>query len=113
MINQVVLVGRITEDPTIKENDKGKVSNICIAVPRSFKNSDGIYETDFFPVAIWNSIAENTVEYCRKGDLVGIKGNPQRDETKTSEYLQYLDMEVTEFQTDKNIVTDDFAPVGN
>lgn len=45
--------------------------------------------------------------------LVGIKGNPQRDETKTSEYLQYLDMEVTEFQTDKNIVTDDFAPVGN
>ena len=45
--------------------------------------------------------------------LVGIKGNPQIDETKTSEYLQYLDMEVTEFETDKNIVTDDFAPIGN
>ena len=45
--------------------------------------------------------------------LVGIKGNPQIDETKTSEYLQYLDMEATEFETDKNIVTDDFAPIGN
>ena len=45
--------------------------------------------------------------------LVGIKGKPQIDETKTSEYLQYLDMEVTEFETDKNIVTDDFAPIGN
>ncbi len=45
--------------------------------------------------------------------LMGIKGNPQIDETKTSEYLQYLDMEVTEFETDKNIVTDDFAPIGN
>ena len=45
--------------------------------------------------------------------LVGIKGNPQIDETKSSEYLQYLDMEVTDFETDRNIVTDDFAPVGN
>ena len=45
--------------------------------------------------------------------LVGIKGNPEIDETKTSEYLQYLDMEVTEFETNKNIVTDDFAPIGN
>ena len=45
--------------------------------------------------------------------LVGIKGKPQIDETKTSEYLQYLDMEVTEFETDKNIVTDNFAPIGN
>ena len=45
--------------------------------------------------------------------LMGIKGNPQIDETKSSEYLQYLDMEVTEFETDKNIVTDDFAPIGN
>ena len=45
--------------------------------------------------------------------LVGIKGKPHIDETKTSEYLQYLDMEVTEFETDKNIVTDDFAPIGN
>lgn len=45
--------------------------------------------------------------------LVGIKGNPQMDETKTTEYSEYLDMEVLEFETNKNIVTDDFAPVGN
>ncbi len=45
--------------------------------------------------------------------LMGIKGKPQIDSTKTSEYLQYLDMEVTEFKTDKNLVTDDFAPIGS
>ena len=45
--------------------------------------------------------------------LVGIKGNPQIDETKTTEYSEYLDMEMVEFETDKNIVTDDFAPIGN
>ena len=45
--------------------------------------------------------------------LVGIKGNPQKDETKYDEYDKYLDMQVTEFETDKQIVTDDFAPIGN
>lgn len=45
--------------------------------------------------------------------LIGIKGNPKKDETKYNEYIKYLDMEVTEFETDKKIVTDDFAPIGN
>ena len=45
--------------------------------------------------------------------LVGIKGEPQIDETKYEEYKKYLDRQVTEFETDKQIVTDDFAPIGN
>lgn len=45
--------------------------------------------------------------------LVGIKGNPEKDETKYDEYEKYLSMEVTEFETDKPIVTDNFAPIGN
>lgn len=45
--------------------------------------------------------------------LVGIKGKPEIDETKYSEYKQYLEMEVTEFKTDKKVVTDDYAPIGN
>lgn len=45
--------------------------------------------------------------------LVGIKGNPQIDENKYEEYKKYLDREVTEFETDKPIITDDFAPIGN
>ena len=45
--------------------------------------------------------------------LVGIKGNPQINEDKYEEYKNYLNMEITNFKTDKNIVTDDFAPIGN
>ena len=45
--------------------------------------------------------------------LVGIKGEPQKDASKYDEYAKYLDMEVTEFKTDKQVVTDDFAPIGN
>ena len=45
--------------------------------------------------------------------LVGIKENPEIDKSKISEYERYLDMEVTQFETNKRIVTDDFAPIGH
>ena len=78
MINNVVLVGRLTADPELKEVGKeGKVVNFTVAVPRSYKNSDGDYETDFIQCNVWNQIAENMSEYCKKGDLVGVKGSLQ------------------------------------
>lgn len=80
MMNQAMLVGRLTKDPEVVENESGtKYSNLTIAVPRNYKNADGIYETDFIEITLWNSIAENTSEYCRKGDLIGVRGRIQVD----------------------------------
>ena len=83
MLNQTVLVGRLVQDPEIKEleNDK-KVCNITLAVTRSYKNADGIYETDFIPVTLWQGIAENVKEYCKEGDLIGVRGKLQLREDK-------------------------------
>lgn len=48
MLNQTVIVGRIARDPELRETENGKkVTNVTLAVPRSFKNSNGEYETDF------------------------------------------------------------------
>ena len=48
MMNQAMLVGRLTRDPEVVENESGtKYSNLTLAVPRNFKNEDGVYETDF------------------------------------------------------------------
>lgn len=48
MLNQVVIVGRLTSDPEINEVENGrKVTYITVAVPRTYKNVDGNYETDF------------------------------------------------------------------
>ena len=78
MLNQVVLVGRITKDPEVSRNANGKeVSTIVLAVPRSFKNQDGIYETDFIRCILWNYVANATSQYCKKGDLIGIRGRIQ------------------------------------
>lgn len=75
MLNQVVMVGRLAQEPTVKETENGaKVTNITLAVPRSYKNAEGVYETDFVDCTLWNAVAENTCEYCKKGDIIGVKG---------------------------------------
>jgi len=80
MLNQTVIVGRLVEDPKIQETESGKkVSNITVAVPRSYKNSKGEYDTDFVDCVLWSGVAENTAEYCKKGDLLGIKGRVETD----------------------------------
>lgn len=71
MLNQTVLVGRLNETPKYEE---GKCSIIMLSVPRNYKNENGEYETDLIKVMISEQMAKNTVEYCKKGDLVGIKG---------------------------------------
>ena len=74
MLNQVVLVGRIVRNPELVETETDKkMSRITLAIPRSFKNMDGEYETDFINCILWDIAAKNTVEYCKKGDIVGNK----------------------------------------
>ena len=48
MINQVIITGRIANDPEVivGENNK-KRTYITLAVPRAYKNMDGQYDTDF------------------------------------------------------------------
>ena len=83
MLNQIVLVGRMVSEAQISENENGgKTAAITLAIPRSYKNENGEYETDFIPCVLWNGIATNTCEYCRKGDLLGIKGRIQSKENK-------------------------------
>ena len=86
MLNQIVLVGRITQDPKVTELDNGKkVCNVTVAIPRSYKNENGEYDTDFVDVVLWNGIAENTAEYCHKGDIIGVKGRIQTSNYETED----------------------------
>ena len=78
MLNQLALVGRLVRDIEMKTGESGKqYANITLAVPRSFKNMNGEYDTDFIDCTLWSGIAESTTEYCKKGDLIGVKGRVQ------------------------------------
>jgi len=97
MLNQIVLVGRLVRDPTLRETESGKkVTNITLAIPRSYKNLKGEYETDFIDCTLWTGIAETTSSYCKKGDLLGIKGRVQTRTYEEDERRKYLTEVVAE-----------------
>lgn len=94
MLNQIVLVGRLTRDIQVRKSDKGtKVATISLAIPRSFKNMEGTYDTDFIDCVAFETIAENTANYCSKGDIVGVKGRVQSRVVEKEEKKEYI-MEV-------------------
>lgn len=75
MNNIVILIGRITRNIELKKTPNAiSVCNITLAVNRNYKNSEGVYETDFITCTCYRNIAERASMYCKKGDLVGIKG---------------------------------------
>lgn len=95
MLNQIILVGRLTRNITVNKAENGvKVATISIAVPRSFKNMEGVYDTDFIDCTAFDSIAENTSEYCNKGDIVGVKGRIQSKTEEDSEGKKKTVLEV-------------------
>lgn len=78
MVNQIVLVGRIARAPETKTSENGKkYATITLAVPRNYKNVNGEYDTDFLDCTLWTSVAESTTEYCKTGDMIGVKGRVQ------------------------------------
>ena len=70
------------------------------------------YKAVFDDVRIFR-VADMDVNDIQNLILVGIKGDLKMDSSKSEEYSQYLNMQISDFKTDKTIVTDDFAPIGN
>jgi len=107
MLNQVVLVGRLVRDVQINKTEKGKnIATITLAIPRSFKNMDGLYDTDFVDCILWENIAVNTKEYCTKGNIVGIRGRVQsriiEEDNINKNVMQLVAEKVTFLSSDKN-----------
>lgn len=95
MLNQVVLVGRLANNIELSECHDTQKGTAILAIPRQFKNPDGIYETDFIKCIMYGNIAEHTLESCKKGDLIGVKGRLQIRYEDNKEYTDIIVEKVT------------------
>lgn len=85
MLNQIIVVGRL-----VSIKDLNGETIITIASNRPFKNAEGEYETDFIDFKLWGAVANSTKEYCKKGDIIGVKGRIQTkviEDTKVTELV--------------------------
>lgn len=75
MINNVVLVGRLTRDAELRYTQSNiAVATFTLAVNRPFKNEAGEREADFINCVIWRQLAENLANWAKKGSLIGVTG---------------------------------------
>ena len=98
MINNVVLVGRLTKDPDLRYTANGTgVASFTLAVNRNFTNQSGEREADFINCVIWRKPAETLANYARKGTLLGVTG---RIQTRSYDNQQGQRVYVTEVVAD-------------
>ena len=94
MINNTVLIGRVTKDVELKYTPANQaVAQFTLAVNRTFKNANGERESDFINCVIWRKSAENFANFVKKGALIGITG---RIQTRNYENQQGQRVYITE-----------------
>jgi single-strand DNA-binding protein len=79
MLNQVILIGRLTREPELRYTPGNgvPVATFTLACERPFTNSEGEREADFIKVVTWRKLAENCAQYLVKGSLAAVTGRLQ------------------------------------
>lgn len=87
MLNKVLLIGRLTRDPELRQTQNGgAVANFGLAMNRTFKVGDERREeTTFVDVSVFGKQAESVNEYCQKGKQVLVEGRLNLDQWESSD----------------------------
>lgn len=71
MINNIVIMGRLTKDAEERKTNSGKtVCSFCVAVDDRFDRE----KTHFIDVIAWNNTAEFVCKYFHKGSMIAVQG---------------------------------------
>ena len=71
-VNKIILIGNATRDAELRHTQSGKpVSNIRLATNRTVNGEE---QTQFHTVVCWDTLAETTSRYVKKGDPLYVEG---------------------------------------
>lgn len=80
MINNVVLMGRLTHEPELRVTPNNiSVVRFGLAVERSYSTKGEERKTDFVDVTAWRQTAEFICRYFHKGSMIALQGAIQTD----------------------------------
>lgn len=95
-MNKVILIGRLTADPELRQTQSGISScRFTVAVNRKFKNPNGEYDADFISCQAWRQTAEFISRYFSKGKMIALEGT-----LRTGSYKDKNHQDVTHYTTD-------------
>jgi single-strand DNA-binding protein len=112
-LNKVMLIGRLTQDPEVKQLPSGQsVCSNAVATGRRWKNQAGELQekTEFNNVVFWRKLAEIVGQYCKKGSKLYIEGHL---ETRSWEAQDGTKRYRTEIVADNMIMLDSKGDSGS
>jgi single-strand DNA-binding protein len=78
MLNHIVLMGRLTRDPELRQTGSGiSVASFTIAVDRDYAAQGAEKETDFVDIVAWRGTADFVSKYFAKGRMAVVSGRLQ------------------------------------
>lgn len=78
MLNKVILIGRLTEDPELMSTPQGiSTCSFSLAVDRNYQSVGGERQTDFINCVAWRQTAEFIPKYFQKGNMICVEGSIQ------------------------------------
>ena len=110
-MNKVMLVGRLTKMPELKEVKDKKVCEFTIATNRANGK-----DADFINCVVWNNQAENLCKYQVKGNIISVIGELRVDSYEiegNKRYKTYVMVNNIEFLESKKEKTNPFEEFGN
>ena len=107
MHNHVILTGRLTHTPELRQTPSGVfVCKFSIAVQRKYNKNKTEQESDFIEIEAWRGTAEFVSKYFDKGDMIDITG-------RLKSYRWKDNNDTTHFGTSILVESVEFAPTNN
>lgn len=105
-MNKVLLVGRMTADPELRQTASGVAScRFSVAVDRKFADKEtGKREADFIKCVAWRQTAEFVGKYFSKGKMICVEG-----EMRNSGYKDKNHEDVTHYVTEVYVDNAEFC----
>ncbi len=96
MINKVILMGRLTADPELRQTPSGISScRFTVAVDRGYKSKDsGERQADFIRVISWRQTAEFVSRYFSKGKMIIVEGSLRNNDYTDNNGVKHYSMDV-------------------
>lgn len=96
MLNKVILMGRLTADPELRQTTSGISScRFSVAIDRSYRSKDtGERQTDFINVVAWRQTAEFVSRYFSKGRMIIVEGSLRNNNYTDNNGVKHYSMDV-------------------
>ena len=113
-LNKVILAGRLTSDPELKQSTSGlSVTSFSLAVNRAVAK-DAEKKADFINIVAWRQTAEFITRYFHKGSAICVVGSIQtrswKDQNGNTRYATEVVVDEAKFVESKSTSEQSTAP---